>query len=55
MKVQNVPNYAYEDSYIVARECDGEFWFWGSYPSIREATNVAWEIGGEVFETATLI
>ena len=55
MKVYNVPQYAYEDRFIVAREYDGEFWFWGSYPNIREATNVAWEIGGEGFETATLI
>lgn len=55
MRVENVPTYAYEDSYIVAREYDGVFWFWGSFPDIRTATKVAWEIDGEVFETATLI
>ncbi len=55
MKVQNVPNYAYEDPFIVCRECDNELWFWGSFPDIRTATKVAIEIGGEVIETVTLI
>lgn len=55
MRVYNVPEYAYEDAFIVCRECDGDFWFWGSYSDIRTATKVAWEIGGEVIETATLI
>ncbi len=55
MRVENVPSYAFEDTYVVARKYDGEWWFWGSFSDVRRATSVAFEIGGEVFETATLI
>ena len=55
MRVENVPSYAFEDTYVVAREYDGELWFWGSFSDVRTATKVAIEIGGEVIETVTLI
>ena len=55
MRVENVPAYAYTDKYIVARECDNELWFWGSFEDLRTACKVAQEISGQVIETASLI
>lgn len=35
--------------YVVARLCDGEWWYWGQWDDIKEAYSAAYEIGGEVF------
>ena len=37
--------------YTVARECEGEWWFWGTWDSVSEALSAAREIGGEVFNS----
>lgn len=55
MRVENVPSYAYDDPFIVCRECDNELWFWGSFEDLRTACKVAQEISGQVVETASLI
>ena len=38
------------EKYIVARSCDGEMWFWGSFKDYDMAHKVACEIDGVVFE-----
>ena len=35
--------------YIVARLCDGEWWYWGQWDDHREGYHAAYEVGGEVF------
>lgn len=35
-------------AWIVARDVDGELWFWGSWDSREAAQAAAWDIGGVV-------
>ena len=46
--INNLPIYANEYKYIVARRVDGELWFWGAWNDRNKANEVAIEIGGEV-------
>lgn len=48
--INNLPNYSENYAYIVAREVDGEYWFWGAYNDRNKANEIAENIGGEVFE-----
>ena len=48
--IYNVPTYAQDRAYIVARYVDDEYWFWGAYSDQAEADQVAQDIGGTVFE-----
>ncbi len=43
-----MPAYAHDFPFVVAREVDGEFWFWGAYESFESADTVADEVGGWV-------
>lgn len=52
MTINNKPDYAKDYEFIVARECDGEYWFWGAYENSFEAGRIALEIGGVVFYNA---
>lgn len=47
--INNLPMYAGIYLYIVAREVDGEFWFWGAYNDYDKACEVAHSIKGTVF------
>jgi hypothetical protein len=47
-----VPDYAYDHRYIVARECDNDWWFWGAYDDQFKATIAAEQIGGVVYDRA---
>lgn len=47
--VRNMPDYAWHKNYVVARECDGDYWFWGGYDKVETAIEAANEIHGEVF------
>lgn len=50
-KIKNLPKYAWEYGYVVAREVNGEFWFYGAFPGIRTAQAAAKEIGnGAIFK-----
>lgn len=49
MNIQNMPEYAWEYDFVVARECDGDFWFFGAYETEERAYEVALEVGGQVF------
>ena len=48
MTIQNVPEYAKNYKYIVARRVDGELYFWGAWNDRNKANEVAIEIGGVV-------
>jgi hypothetical protein len=43
-KVNNLPEYAKDAPYIVAREVDGELWFYGAFPGIYTAMAAEKEI-----------
>lgn len=47
--IHNKPDYADDYEFVVARECDGEYWFWGAYENGFKADKAASEIGGVVF------
>lgn len=44
----NIPEYAKEKKYVVMREVDGEFYFWGAWDENERANQVASEINGVV-------
>lgn len=48
--IKNMPDYASEFPYIVAREVEGELWFWGVYEDGERADEVAEQINGIVLE-----
>lgn len=50
MKIMNMPAYADEYRYIVARECDGDLWFYGAYETEDRAYGVARQVRGVVVE-----
>lgn len=49
VKINNQPSYAKDYEFIVARECDNEWWFWGAYADGYKAEQAALEINGVVF------
>lgn len=49
-KIQNLPAYAMNYKYTVARFVDNEWWFWGSYNEPERAYYAAGVEGGTVFE-----
>lgn len=53
--IQNLPAYAADYRYTVARFVEGEWWFWGAYDELRRASHAAFEEGGEVFETSEIV
>ena len=48
MNLMNAPEYADHYEFVVAREIDGDLWFWGAYADGFKADKVAYEIGGVV-------
>ena len=48
-KINNLPTYANEYKYIVVREIDGEWWFYGAYNEGSKAEHAAVECNGEIF------
>lgn len=47
--IHNKPDYADDYEFVVARERDNEYWFWGAYEDGFRADKAASEIGGVVF------
>ena len=43
--VRNMPKYAIERNFVVARYVEGSLWFYGAWDDIDEATRVSEEIG----------
>ncbi len=48
VNINNMP--ATARTWIVAREVDGELWYYGSWEKKEKAQEVAWEVGGIVVE-----
>ena len=48
VEINNYPEYADKYNYIVAREVEGEYWFYGAYDRLK-ADAVAREVNGKVF------
>ena len=46
--VKNLSSYAYTCKYIVARECDGDLWYWGAWNDYETAYRASCEVRGIV-------
>ena len=55
MPIMNMPESAKNSEYIVARECDGQFWYWGCYKNVSDAFSAAEHVNGSVFMTKEVI
>ena len=54
ININNKPAYADDYEFVVARECDGEYWFWGAYSDGFKAEQAATEIGGVIFHNVRI-
>lgn len=54
IKINNKPAYADDYEFIVARNCDGEWYFYGAYSDGFVAERVSIEIGGIVFHNVRI-
>lgn len=52
--VNNTHDYAKTCKYIIARYCDGEFWFYGADDDKDKAYAIAAEVNGMVFFNETV-
>lgn len=52
VSINNMPSYAKDYEYIVARLVDCELWFYGAYDSKDKAEEVAYEIEGLIVHSA---
>ena len=46
LNVMNAPADAFDYEFVVVREIDGDYWFWGKYTDGFKAEQVALEVGG---------
>lgn len=53
-KINNKPAYANDYEFIVARECDNEYWFWGAYENGFKAEQAATEVNGVIFHNVRI-
>ena len=54
MNILNMPEYADHYEFVVAREIDGDYWFWGAYSDGFKAEQVAMEIGGVIIHNVRI-
>lgn len=54
MFIYNKPKYADDYEFIVAREVNNEFWFYGAYADGFKAECVAKEINGVIFHNVRI-
>lgn len=56
IKVENIPDYAENYEFIVAREVGCEYFFWGAWSDREKANEIALELGdASVFKTKDCI
>ena len=55
MKINNLPEYARDYNWIVARIVDGEAWFYGAYNDEGKAFAVGTEVNGVVVSTTQVM
>ena len=53
-KINNEPEYARNYEFVVARNVDGEFWFYGAYSDGFKAEQAAIEMGGLIFHNVRI-
>ena len=46
LNINNIPSYAFAHKFLVYREVDGEYWFYGAYSDGEKAQATAHEING---------
>ena len=51
IEIKNLP--PYHEHFVVAKNIDGDYWFWGSWSEEKPAYEAAHRIGGYVFERET--
>lgn len=54
LQIQNIPAYAADYEFIVARQDNNKFWFWGAWTDGWKADQVAHEVGGVVFHNVKI-
>ena len=54
IKINNMSETAHKYEFIVARECDGELWYWGAYRFVWDAERAAHEIGGVIIHNVKI-
>lgn len=52
--INNLPIYVKSYKYVIVREFDDEYWYYGADNDENNANETALAIGGYVFETADL-
>lgn len=52
--VLNMPEYANDYEFVVAREVDGDYWYWGAYSDGFKAEKAAIEIGGFIIHNVRI-
>ena len=52
--IKNEPDYAHDYEFVVAREVDGEYWFYGAYRYGYEADKIASYLNGVVFHNVRI-
>lgn len=50
----NAPEYASHYEFVVAREIDGDYWFWGAYADGFKADQIAHEIDGIIIHNVRI-
>lgn len=51
-EIKNAPEYAFNKKFVVARECDGDLWFYAAFDDVDKAISCAMEVNGEVIPTS---
>lgn len=54
LNLMNAPESASHYEFVVAREIDSDFWYWGAYSDGWKADQVAYEIGGVVIHNVRI-
>lgn len=54
LNLMNAPENAFHYEFIVAREIDGDLWYWGAYRDGWKADQIAYEIGGVVIHNVRI-
>ena len=52
--IRNMSENAHKYEFIVARLCEGEFWFYGAYRDANRANACAKEVDGVVFHNVRI-
>lgn len=54
INIQNAPAYAWDYEFIVVRQVDNDYWFYGAYADGFKADAVACEIGGIIIHNVRI-